>query len=133
MQARERKSPSAEPRHPSTGDPKSDHGAQRRIGLGGGLFANRPIPESLTIAGHKVAVAAGHHMRFQELMGRAHEVDLVIELNTDLAPSMIGETFLHEVVEMVDKIYGLELPHPAIQTLAAGIYQALTTSVNEAK
>jgi len=80
MQARERKSPSAEPRHPST-----------------------------------------------------HEVDLVIELNTDLAPSMIGETFLHEVVEMVDKIYGLELPHPAIQTLAAGIYQALTTSVNEAK
>lgn len=56
-----------------------------------------------------------------------------IALSTRLDYESLCEVYIHEIIEAVNALYTLDIPHPAIQCLALGIHQALTSGVGEIK
>lgn len=66
-----------------------------------------------------------------EDFGEYSEADQEIRLNHNIASQeALADTVIHECVEAVNAVYGLELGHPAIQTLGAGLSQMLGNRLN---
>lgn len=54
--------------------------------------------------------------------------DLRIEVQDGMSNMRTFETTVHEMIEAVDTIYELDLPHKTIMALSAGLAQALSTA-----
>lgn len=58
-------------------------------------------------------------------MGRLHPKILKMQIAKDLNPQQVNSTIIHEVIEALDEHLELELRHPTIMALEAGLYQFL--------
>lgn len=91
------------------------------------------IPETTSIGGHDITVELVEDEALPEDYGEYVDILKKIRINRVGQRSDREETYIHEIIEAVDTIFHLELPHSAIQTLGAGIYQALVSGKGRAK
>jgi hypothetical protein len=77
----------------------------------------------------------GHHYRIKYKKSLARNLDaagmscannLSILLEKDGKKSHIDEVFWHEIVEQINFLYELNLPHNTITTLGCSLHQVLT-------
>lgn len=82
------------------------------------------IPKQVIIGGHVISVR-----EVPNLTGRHGEcgsfqlTSLAIEIDDKLPASLKEETLMHEVIEAINAIYELELPHRSIQILGVALHQ----------
>jgi len=92
------------------------------------------IPKRLKVGGHLYQVTVGHQFRENDnLVGQARKVEGLILLATHVpggAPclrSQIEETFVHELLHIVNSIYNADgLDEKTVTRLSEGLYQVLT-------
>lgn len=83
------------------------------------------LPKQVEIGGHliKVTEVTGLASRHGEC-GSFQLSSLTIEIDKGLPDTLKEETLWHEIVEAINAIYELELPHRSIQILGVGIHQS---------
>ena len=64
--------------------------------------------------------------RLHDAAGMSCASTLDITLDPDGKKSHIDEVFWHEVIEQINYLYELNLPHPTISVLGSGLQQVLT-------
>lgn len=75
-------------------------------------------PHELTVIETGAAMAEYGHFDYD---------DLAIRIRNNVSIGVQYETFWHEVVEGLNAVYELKLPHRTIQVIGASIYQALAS------
>lgn len=86
------------------------------------------IPPYVEIGGHHIPVEIGPCD--SDAIGEFYHYKkwkIVIEGDMDVA--LTEETLIHEIIEVANHIYELNLPHRTIQTLGAAIHQGLKPSL----
>ena len=90
------------------------------------------IPLSFKLMGHTIHVSWEHKLfddNGHRLYGSFDMDNLEITLDDAMPESLAEETFLHEVIEAVNVLSEIKLPHNYIQIMSGLIYQALTSGV----
>lgn len=82
------------------------------------------IPDKLKILGHEYAVKI-IDLNETDTFGNHNMNTLIIRLNRNKADSQIQSTLLHEIIEAINYNMEIELEHPQISALEAGLYQVL--------
>lgn len=83
------------------------------------------IPKEVDIGPHTIPVKIQH---LDDNAGEYHFGDMEIRISDGMKETAQHETYWHEIVEAVNHIYELGLPHRSIQILGAGIAQAIKSS-----
>ncbi len=84
------------------------------------------LPSSVSLGGHTIPIGRVDTVPGDDdehVFGLYDEKTMSIQIRKDLSPSMAGEVFWHEVVEAINDMYELRLPHPKIQTLGVALHQ----------
>lgn len=85
------------------------------------------IPRQVQIAGHRIPIRSAD-CSDDEAAGLFHSKRMEILLDPNQTQSQFESTFIHELIEAINHIYALEIPHPVIQTLGEALHQALTST-----
>ena len=87
------------------------------------------IPRFVTMGGHRISVrfADDNETTRHGIAGFFDYKVPEIVIGKSAPPSQREETFIHELIECADWLYGLNIPHGQIQDLGIGLHQALTT------
>lgn len=89
-------------------------------------MASKPkIPKSVEVGPHKIKVILDSSI---DEYGHFVYNDLIIRVHPKLAASVQEETFWHEVVEAINIVHELKLPHRTIQILGAAFLHAAKTA-----
>ena len=85
------------------------------------------LPEFLKIGVHMWRVGLLHPAvkRLQQHDGLCDPECQEIGILGGIPATRTGEVFLHEIIEALDSIYALDMPHNTIQVLAVGLFQVL--------
>ena len=89
------------------------------------------VPQTIKVGPHTVRVLFSHEECNQPdyaVFGCFKIQDLEIVLDPQQGDTMLLDTFMYEVIEAINGIYGLELPHPTIQTLGVALSQVLSSA-----
>ena len=81
------------------------------------------IPKTIHLAGHKIPVHIDAGVD-SDAVGQYHAAHNQIGIRSGIPQSAMEEVLFHEVVEAINHIYELNLPHAKIQTLGAALHQA---------
>ena len=87
----------------------------------------------LKIGGFTVAVEeATHDLTYRGLVGYCDNHRMVIQLRTDLGDQAIAQTYVHEVMHMLEEVYleGDTLTERQISALSHGLFQILVDNPN---
>jgi hypothetical protein len=85
------------------------------------------IPKQVKVGGHTIDVILEDDLELNhEAQGLWKNHHDKIVLDSGLADAVMAETFFHELVEAINSIYDLKLPHVKISVLGAVIHQVLT-------
>lgn len=84
------------------------------------------IPDSIRIGGHDVTIEViNGNTRFTKY-GDYSKWDNRIRINSDgTVESTKAETFMHEIIEAIDTMNELGLPHNAIASLSEGLFAVI--------
>jgi len=86
------------------------------------------IPETVQVGPYTYAVVYEEHIRAdddQRLMGQADHMALTIRLDKSLLPQLVQETFLHELLHCIERVYGLDLKERQIGLFSVGLMACL--------
>jgi hypothetical protein len=84
-------------------------------------------PKTVKIGGHHYRIKWKKNLaRREDAAGRSCASNLAIHLDPDGSKSHIDEVFWHEVIEQINYLYELNLPHAQISILGAAFFQVLS-------
>ena len=84
------------------------------------------IPNKLKFGGHSIPIE-GHGKKQNEKQGyydMTHDFISIVN-DMDLSESIIAEIFMHEIIEMINHRYGLELQHKTIIILSETLFSVM--------
>ncbi|GEM_PF-5108410 len=79
------------------------------------------VPKRIIIGPHVITVKLVNGKKIDNDMGEARFATLEILINKSAPPAMRYSTFIHEVVEFINYIYELKLPHNKITVLESAL------------
>ncbi len=95
----------------------------------GGHGSNLPHPPAaISLGGHIIPIIRVDEVPGEDdehVFGLYDEKTMTIQIRKDLTPTMAGEVFWHEIIEAINDMYELKLPHPKIQTLGVALHQVV--------
>jgi hypothetical protein len=85
------------------------------------------LPETVKICGHiwKVGLLHPSVKRLQQHDGLCDPESHEIGILGGMPDTRTGEVFLHEIIEALDSLFALDMPHNTVQVLAVGLFQVL--------
>lgn len=89
------------------------------------------LPRSLKIGAHAVPVRPFNDEQQGPVEGSiklgrfTSSKEYSIEIWDQMEKGLKGEIFVHEILEGIDSIYGLDIDHRVLSTLSASLYQVL--------
>lgn len=89
------------------------------------------IPDYLQIGGHSISVEITDGVWEHEASGLYFPATKEIKIEERIDREAQEEVFIHEVIEAINSIYDLGVPHPVIQTLGIAIHQALVSGTTK--
>lgn len=97
-------------------------------------FANLRIWKRLEIGSHKVPVFTGDTLAAHQCYGLANLVpEYFIIIERSLSVTQRKRTLVHEVMEVVNDIYNLQINETGIRCMEQGVCQALKLHGGETK
>jgi len=84
------------------------------------------LPASLNILGHDYSVTLRENMaRDSDRMGQCSSNRLAIEIDPSLPAQNQESVLIHEILEAIDFLLELDLPHVMISQIGTALYQVL--------
>ena len=85
------------------------------------------IPNKLKIGGHEYSVTETDNLlRDSQAAGHSCGNGLYIGIDSSMPQSNKESTLLHEIIEQINYLNNLNLPHQVISTLETSLYQVFT-------
>jgi|GEM_PF-1466783 len=85
------------------------------------------IPKEIKIAGKTYSVEVKDLLKSAGVTnaGKSYSYSQKIWIDTSAHPEQQEETLLHEIIEMLNDTYDMDLDHQDISTISAGLYQII--------
>ena len=80
----------------------------------------------MKILGHEIGLDDVGTMDDIGAFGKYHPRPMKIQIAADVAPSQRESTVIHEVLEVINQLMVLDLPHDVLSRLEAGLYSVIS-------